>query len=167
MSRVKKPTHAEAETLAKLFPSSSSTSKRSIPIFDPSAESVVVQRKRQKKAITRKHFTNVTVVMMTKYSPYLPKKDARKELICNGRAQSLPFSRNMSKAEVMNQIMRAFKVEHYTVLEPDSTAHYLLESGEQSINGEMVINRKGWLYLCEGKNLVSSYFVQSKNTLHY
>lgn len=142
--------------MAKLFPSYSSTNKRSTPVFDPAAESVVLPKKRQKKAaISRKRFTNVTVAMMQQYSPLIPKKEGRQKLISSRRAQTLPFSRTMSKAEVKNQIIRTFRVKNYIVLEPDSTGHYLLERAEQSINGEMVINCKGWLYLCERMDLVS------------
>ena len=60
----------------------------------------------------------------------------------------------MSSQEIRNKIIHAFKVAKFVVLECDSTGHNLIKSADQSVDGEMVVARKGGLYLCEKFDLV-------------
>ena len=62
----------------------------------------------------------------------------------------------MSNLEVKNQIIRAFQVPEFVVLECDSTGHNLIRAADQKIDGETVVDQKGALYLCEKFDLVST-----------
>ena len=75
--QVAKPTVAEAKALAKLFPSTSSQ----VPVkkFSPSADCVVLDSKRKKKAATKNKSerpVTISVVMMKNYRPNVPKGKA-------------------------------------------------------------------------------------------
>ena len=154
ISRVKKPTEAEAKVLASYFPSTSAPRKREYPRFDPSAQSIVLpMQKKKKAAITkRERPSNITVVMMKEYCTSIPKGKVRQKLAAKGRILSVRFSRSMSCQEVTNQIIRTFKVAKFVLLECDSTGHNLIRCADQSLDGEKTVDRKGALYLCESFN---------------
>lgn len=65
----------------------------------------------------------------------------------------------MSNLEVKNQIIRAFKVPEYVMLECDGTSHNLIRAADQTLDGEKVVDRKGALYLCENFELVSTVII--------
>lgn len=120
--------------------------------FDPSADCVVLDSKRKKKAaIKRKpeRFVTISVVMMKKFIPSIPKGKQRQRLASQGRMQGLKVTHSMNGQEIRNKIMDAFKVSKFTILETDKTGHILLKSCDQEIDGGMVIQRRGCLYLCE------------------
>ena len=96
---------------------------------------------------------------MMEYSSTIPKGKRREQLTSTGRILSLRFSRSMSNLEVKNQIIRAFQVSEFVVLECDSTGHNLIRAADQKIDGETVVDRKGALYLCEKFDLVSTQFL--------
>ena len=123
--------------MATYFPSTSTGGKRSIEPFDPVSESVVLPKQKKKKAaIKRQRQSNITVIMMKEYCTVIPKGKARQKLSSKGRIQSLRFSRIMSNLEVENQIIRAFKVTNFIVLDCDNTGHNLIKAAEQKIDGE-------------------------------
>ena len=161
IAKVKKPTQAEAKALATYFPSSKSASKRAL-VFDPAAESVVLPMQKKKKCATkRQRPCNVTVILMKEFSPKIPKGKIRQRLASKGRILSLRISRSMTNQEVKNQVVRAFKVDKFVVLECDSTGHNLVKAADQSIDGEKAVDRKGGLYLCE-----KFEYVSGQNMLH-
>lgn len=144
-----KPSEAEAKTLSKCFPSHKK--------FDPAAECVASGAQRKKKAaIKRKHekSVTVTVIMMPRFVPGIPKGKVRKHLASKGRMLSLKITRNMSSQEMRDKVLRVFNVSTYTVLSCDSTGHVLLKSCDQDIDGEGVLQRRGCLYLCEIFNVI-------------
>ena len=94
--------------------------------------------------------------MMKEFSHKIPKGQIRQRLASKGRILSLRISRSMSHQEVKNQIIRAFKMNEFTVLECDSTGHNLIKAADQTIDGEKAVDRKGALYLCEKFDHVSS-----------
>ena len=160
IAKVKKPTQAEAKALSTYFPSSKSAPKRA---FDPAAESVVLPMQKKKKCATkRQRPCNVTVILMKDFCPKIPKGQIRQRLASKGRILSLRISRSMTNQEVKNQVIRAFKVDKFVVLECDSTGHNLVKAGDQTIDGEKVVDRKGALYLCEKFEYVSD----QNNMLH-
>lgn len=116
-------------------------------------------QKKKKAATKRQRPSNITVIMMKEYSSTIPKGKLRQRLSTRGRILSLRFSRNMSNLEVKNQIIRAFKVPEYVVLECDSTGHNLIRAADQTLDGEKVVDRKGALYLCENFELVSTVII--------
>lgn len=92
--------------------------------------------------------------MMKEYSSSIPKGKVREKLALKGQILSLRFTRTTSSQEVRNQIICAFKVAKFVVLDCDSTGHNLIRSADQSVDGEKVVALKGGLYLCEKFDLV-------------
>ena len=92
ISRVKKPTQAEAKALSSYFPSSYANAARKWS-FDPSTECVVLPMQKKKKAATKRQRPgNITVIMMKEYSSTIPKGKRRERLTSKGRILSLRFS---------------------------------------------------------------------------
>ena len=89
-----------------------------------------------------------------------------KYVIKAGRIQSLKVSRDMSAREIRDTITHAFNISEYTVLGSDSAGHCLLKSCDQDIDGEMVMQRRGSLYLCENYK-VATYFENFENLYYY
>lgn len=119
--------------------------------FDPTAKSFVVDAHRKKKAAVKKanvRPVSMNVVLMKHYSRSIPKGRARKKLIDKERIKTLKFTRDMSADGIKTKILSAFKVNDYTVLACDTLSQSLVK-GEQNVNGEDVIGRRGCLYLCE------------------
>ena len=165
VSKVAKPSEAEAKALAKFFPSASScvvpTKK-----FDASADCVVLGAQKRKKAAIKgksERPVTVSVMMMKKYCPVIPKGKVRKRLASEGRMQNLKVTRNMNAKAIREKILRGFGVLDYTVLGCDSTGHNLLKSCDQDLDGELVIQRRGCLYLCEVFEVWHPFIMQ----LHY
>ena len=127
LSRVKKPSEAEAAALAKCFPSTSGPRKQ----FDPAEESVVKQNQNKKKwGIKSSKPSKVEVVMFEEFQD-VPKGEARKKLKRKGRICDVQLTRAMSALQVENRIKKAFKhipVMSFVVLETDSTGHFLNHS---------------------------------------
>jgi hypothetical protein len=150
ISKVKKPSEAEAKALAKFFPSSTKP-KAVTQAFDPSAESVVSSQQKKKKAAIRpkQRTVSVSVVMMKKYSSTIPKGKERQSLASEGRILNMKVTRGMSAKEIKDKISKAFEVQNYTVLECDGNGHSLIKCCDQEIDGDAVAQRRGCLYLCE------------------
>ena len=64
----------------------------------------------------------------------------------------------MSSLEAKNQIIRAFKVDKFVLLECDNRRHSLIKASDQTINGDKAVDRKGGLYLCEKFKVVRLQF---------
>lgn len=147
LSKVSKPSAAEANALASFFPA-----KKPVKAFNPRVESVVAVNQKKKKAGIKpsKKRSSVTVMMMMKeYSSKLPKGTPKEELLAQGRIQSIKVNRQMKPDEVKRLILKAFGVTHYTVLHCDGVSKYLMKSSEQNIDGNGMVDRRGCLYLCE------------------
>lgn len=143
MSKFKKPSGAEAKSLTKLF------ERR--PTFDPTECVVAGMQKRKKAAIKSKTCRpiKIAVIMMKKYQRSLPRGRQRQKLASDGKIQTLRVTRAMSSQEIRDKIVGAFKISDYTVLEVDSSGHYLLKACDQNVDGVMAADRRGSLYLCE------------------
>ena len=95
LSKVKKPTEAEAKAISQMFSSTKNEKKRP---FDPLADSVVEpQKKKKKKAIPSKKSkpTNLKVFMLDKQQRKVPKGEARKQLERKDRVQVVKIYREM------------------------------------------------------------------------
>ena len=150
LSRVKKPSEAEAASLSKCFPSGSGGDKRA---FNPNAECVVKgkQVKKKKTIPTKSKPSTVEVVLLQNYQEDVPKGAARNKLKKCGRVQQVKLTRVMAVADVERVIKRAFKhvaLKQFMPLEVDTTGHYLSRS-EEDLDGQQAINRRGALYICE------------------
>ena len=153
MSRVKKPSEAEASALSKCFPSGSGGDKKA---FDPNAECVVKgkQAKKKKSIPTKSKPSNVDVVLLQKYQEDVPKGAARNKLKKCGRIQQIKLTRAMTATDVEKIIKRAFKhlgLKKFMSLGVDTTGHYLSRSTGE-LDGQQAISRRGALYLCEVLN---------------
>lgn len=138
--------------MAQFFPSTAKPKVGSSSnTFDPTAECVVSGNQKKKKAAIRpkQRAVNVSVVMMKKYSPTIPKGKERQNLAAEGRILNMKVTRGMNAKEVKDKISKAFEVSNYTVLECDSNGHSLLKCCDQDIDGDTVAQRRGCLYLCE------------------
>ena len=87
LSKVKKPTQAEAKAISQMFSTSKNEKKR---LFDPLADSIVEpQKKKKKKAIPSKKSkpTNLKVFLLDKQQTKVPKGEVRKLLEKEGRVK--------------------------------------------------------------------------------
>lgn len=146
---VSKPTEAKAKALAKYFPSAKSTSSQRA--FDPAAECVVLGPQKKKKAAIRpkQRPVNISIVMMQKYSPVVPKGKECHKLASQGRMLNMKVSRGMNAKELKDKISGAFHVSDYTILECANNGHTLVKCFDQEIDGDAIAQRHGCLYLCE------------------
>lgn len=137
------------QELAKFFPAYQQKVGQS---FDPTAECVALERQKKKKSAIKQQRkvkqASVTVIMMEKFSPSIPKGNARKRLSSCGRMKSIRLSRDMSAEEVKGKILQVFNCTDFTLLECDSS-QTLCKCDDQNIDGERAVERKGALYLCE------------------
>ena len=154
-SRLCKPTEGEARALSHLFPSSSTSGmKRPGPTFDPTANLTVSEEKRKKKAANSLgRPTNVKVMVLKSFSPYIPRGRPRNVLKQEGREKSLLFRRSMNAAEVRSTNVRGFsnittlQEKTWCYLHSDCDNHLTVHKN-QALDGNDVINRKGSLYIC-------------------
>ena len=157
LSKVSKPSEAEANALASFFPS-----QKPVKTFDPRAESVVTANQKKKKAAIKpfKKCSSVSVMMMKDYSSRVPKGKAREKLLAEGRIQSIKINRQMKPEEVKKLILEVFGIAHYTVLHCDGVSKYLMKCSEQNIDGNDAVDWRGCLYLCENMevNIVNITF---------
>ena len=156
---VSKPTEAEAKALAKYFPSAKSTSSQRA--FDTAAECVVSGPQKKKKAAIRpkQRPVNISVIMMQKYSPVVPKGKERQKLASQGRMLNMKVSRGMNAKELKHKISGAFHVSDYTILEFANSGHTLVKCYDQEIDGDAVTQRRGCLYLCEAFQVSIQYSI--------
>lgn len=151
LSRVKKPSEAEAAALSKCFASNSSGPDSKS--FDPLQVSTVKRNQEKKKrAIKNAKPSKVEVIMLREFQGDVPKGEARKKIRKKGRISEVQIMRTMSALQVENCIKRAFKhlsVASFVVLDADPTGHFLSQSVCQQIDGQKTISRRGALYLCE------------------
>lgn len=90
--------------------------------------------------------------MLKDFQGYIPKGEVRKRLRRKGRVSEIQVSRSFSTLQVKNCIRQAFKhlcVKNFSVLETDSSGHFLIQSASQEIDGLRTVTRRGALYLCE------------------
>ena len=148
MSRVKKPSEAEAAALSKCFPSGSGGERKP---FDP-PQCLQKECHSKKKAVsTKSKASSVEVVVIKNFQQDVPKGLARKKLKKCGRIQSVKISRAMGVSDVERVIKRAFKpigLTNFIFLEVDPTGHYLSHA-DTGVDGQHAINRRGALYICE------------------
>ena len=89
--------------------------------------------------------------MLKKMCSSLPRGKHRAQLSKAGRIQVLQFKRSMNVSEVEARIRQGFKeiggLQSWKVL--DGFNNVLTVSKNQILDGEMVVNRKGSLYLCQ------------------
>ena len=111
-NKLKKPSEANKQHLAKLFPSSSGTLPRTKPVstaFDPIAECAALsQQQKKKKAITRKRPWKVTSVLLPDVLEIVPKSSSCKRLSKQGRIQKSNVCRSMSSLQTRNTIIKGF-----------------------------------------------------------
>lgn len=152
--RLAKPTEAEKKVLGRLFPSSKSSTKRpstSRP-FDPTADCCVSTKQKKKKAATTEgRPKTIKVVVVPKLLPVVPKGVHRNNLAKSGRIKPLLFRRSMTCSEVQKVIRTGFSnitLNKWKYL--DSSRNNILSVAEcQEVDGEVVVARKGCLYVCE------------------
>ena len=153
ISRIKKPSEVESQTLSKLFPHTSRPpAKRKL--FDPNDECVAKASHSKKKAFKRKlKVSLVNVVLLKKFQPALPKGKERRELSAEGRIQKVTLHRSMTPPEVKSIIHNTFKnSSEFTVLETEGGSK-LVRASCQEISGAEAIDRRGSLYLAEANEV--------------
>ena len=167
LERIKKPSELEAKTLAKMFSNSNPSGPRKRK-FNPSDDCVAstshVKKKRFKKHKKPKE-SSVTVILLKKFQPILPKGKERRELSAEGRIQTISVHRKMTAQEVGSIVQGAFKsmlkLKPFTVLETKGGSK-LVRASYQRISGVEAVDRRGALYLMEGRE---SKEVNTFNTL--
>lgn len=157
LSRVKKPTEAEARAISQYFSTAPNREKKRP--FDPLADSVVEPQKKKKKRAIPTHVkkavpvkrgkpTNVKVFMLDNKQRKVPKGEERKRLEKRDQVQTVKIYREMNSDEVKEAILNTFKwVRSYTILACQSGGHSLVVSDNQDLNGEEMVKRRGPLYL--------------------
>ena len=104
-----KRTEAEKDKLAQLFSSSKVPSGSRKRTFNPQSECVASERQRKKKASSSSRAVSRDVVVLSDYTPKIPKNQFRTELRQKLRIQSLQFKRNMSATQTKKVICQSFK----------------------------------------------------------
>ena len=150
MDRLLKPTPQEAKELGRLFSSTSTTSKRG-PVFDPSQELIgLPDRKKKRRASTSKgRSVNITVCRLKKFTSFIPKGRVRTLLKEEGRVVTVQLTRSMSPSTVKQCITRAFRNL--------SGEWQYLETGQENrlqivgtqLDGNAVCSRRGCLYILD------------------
>ena len=148
--RLSKPSLGEAKALGNLFPSSNSQGGKRTRAFDPTADECIIAEKKKKAAVSQGRPTNVKVMVLKSFTPFIPRGRPR-NLLKQGREMQLQFRQSMCPHEVRNTVFRGFShletMEDWTYLSCESDNH-LSVSKNQELDGNDVINRKGCLYLC-------------------
>ena len=89
---------------------------------------------------------NVNVILLKRKQKYIPRGGARKKLQSQGRIMKVALNRHLSAQQVKNAILKAFKgikgLKEFTVLE-------CTKSNRLQLSGELAVERRGALYLCE------------------
>ena len=140
--------------MGSLFPSSNTQGKRS-RAFDPTDDCISVEKKKKKAAISSGRPTNIKVMILKKFSPFIPRGRPRNLLRQEGREVTLQFRRTMKPDEVQDVIIRGFPALHdlpWSYLACDSD-NRLSMSKNQQLDGNDIINRKGCLYICPKVNI--------------
>ena len=111
----------------------------------------MVRGKRPKKKAAKP--VNISVVMLKKFQKLLPKGKARRELAASKRIKKIQVTRIMSALQVKNVIVRAFSeipgLNNFAVLEADEQQLCRASYGVDDLTGEVAVDRRGSLYLCE------------------
>ena len=79
-----------------------------------------IRRDRQPSSQNSSDQSALSVAMLKKYSPIVPKGKLRQQLAARGSILNIKFFRVMTADEVKGKIMGAFQVSEYAVLECDS-----------------------------------------------
>ena len=149
LTKVKKATKVEANTLAKLFPSSS---KRTVTqAFDPTAECIALPAQKKKKA-SRPKPIKVQVFLLPTLEKKIPRGSHRKELMEANRCKTITVTRRMSTSQVKNVVLREYArgfptLNDFLVMECKSNNFLKCSSGE--LDGNTIANKRGILYICE------------------
>ena len=172
LTKIGKPTEAEAHVLASLFPSSSRPPKRTYSqAFDPLADCVASSQKQKKKAARIKP-RKILVVLMLEETTVLPRFSKRRALRKAGCIKQLEFMRNMSSQQVKNVIIRGFPEKFsqkenakITFLRPEPKSHTLTKIERKDLDGEdtFELAGQGSLYI---RLEVRHYFVQIQYDSH-
>ena len=140
MDRLGAPSDVEVKELASHFPCVAKKKKG----FEPTAP--VLPRKKCKSRKPKP--VNVTVALLKKFSPIVPKGNVRQKLARQGRIQSLRLHREMTEREVRGKIASVFKCsQEFTVLDSDGS-HTLCKRSDQAIDGAAALDHRCF-YLCE------------------
>ena len=153
VTKVLKPSKAEASALSKLFPSTPPLPK--VPSgFDPSRDLVCAAQKKKKKAVRVKPSSlNLALHVGT---TAIPRGKHRKKLLESNRIQKVEFTRYMSAQIVKNKIVAAFSSQEnfcgaYTLLSQSQDGRLTLAenqypTGQQFVNN--ALKHRGNVYLC-------------------
>lgn len=164
--KVGNPSGSAAETLVKLFGSSSRGSRKRS--FDPRSECVVASQQAKKKATNqRMKPKSVTVVLLDQKPSTVPKGHSRKKLKKAGRIARIQLMRCMTVAEVRDAV-----VDNFTDFENIKSFQFLrcgkdnimLLNEEQDLNGDATIDLagQGSLYLVQRKVEVRTIMVYGR-----
>ena len=149
---MKTPVDSHAKVLKKVFSGSK---------FNPSAECVATSAHSKKKKFcsssVKPKDSSVTVIMLPKYQSQIPRGEAREKLTRDNRVQIISLNRQMTPKEVVTKIQGAFKCKEFTILEC-AKGGYLLKSGDTVLTGQLAIDRRGALYLCENTSVSVKQF---------
>lgn len=145
--------------LSKLFASSkqSASSKRpastSSQMFDPADELVVKDEKRRKKSTSQPKPTHVEMCLLPFFVERVPKGKQRGTLKEQGRIKKVTVSRHHQWSTIAQAIAVSFgriyaAMKSPTILICEGAA--LSKAGDQTPNGDIVINRRGSFYISDG-----------------
>ena len=128
-----KPSEAAKKHLAKLFPSTSATSKmpKILPAkrkFDPSQTSIAeIQKGKKKAAISKPKM--VSFVLLARFQAIVPRGKARKKLVGDSRIKKVQIRRSMSSQQVHDII-----VAEFAEFEKVSSFHFLCTGKDNALD---------------------------------
>ncbi len=143
LNKVTPPSDVEARELVKYFPSY----KKSQPVFNLGATPT---NKKKRAAVVRKAKpSSVTVVVLERFRPVVPRGITRERLAREGRLLSIRLHREMTNEDVRRKISSGFKCSPDVTLLDASGGTLLCKCDDQNIDGARAVERKGALYFCE------------------
>ena len=157
----------EANTLAKLFPSSS---KRTVTqAFDPTAECMALPAQKKKKA-SRPKPVKIEVFLLPTLVKKIPRKSDRKALKEASRSKVISVTRHMSTNQVKNVILREYaedfpSLNDFLVLECES--NNFLKPSSCDLDGNAIANKRGILYICEKSSGQQKVASCANRKMHY
>ena len=115
------------------------------------------KKKRKRRTVT------VTALLLDRFQNDTPKGASRKILGQEGMFKRLYITKCDTYDEVHLRICGAYNIANYTFLECIKGGNKLAVSSNQKMNGQDLIVRRGWLYLCKDVDKVCTFVTDLVN----
>ena len=123
-------------------------------------------KKKKRGSTSQGRPTNITVCRLSKLTSYIPEGKVRKRLKDQGRIQNIQLTKLMTASTVRACISRAFRdFQSEWVYLNSGQENVLVETDQQSPNGNTVCSRRGCLYILDKEVVLQSVVKLCSDTL--